>query len=135
MLQVTCQNCRQPNPNVARICRYCGHALQPDAAAPRPTDYAPPQGSYTPTHDWASSAPLPSTQIYAAPQPAVAAQAENFRCPYCQTNALPVVARRISTGGWIVFAALIIACLPLCFLGLFIKEEYRMCSWCRASLS
>jgi hypothetical protein len=61
--------------------------------------------------------------------------AQSFRCPYCQTNAAPVVAQRISTGGWIVFAALLVACLPLCFIGLFIKEEYRMCSWCRASLS
>jgi ribosomal protein L40E len=133
MLQLICQNCSQPNPDVARICRYCGHALRPDSA-PRPTDYAPPQGSYTPSHDWASSAPLPMPPTYAVSQPAPLARAQEFRCPYCQTNAAPVLATRISVGGWIVFAALIVACLPLCFLGLFIKEEYRMCSWCRASL-
>lgn len=135
MLQVNCPNCAQPNPDVARVCRYCGNLLRPDTA-PRPTDYAPPQGSYTPSHDWSSSAPLPSAPAHIAPQPQPAkSPATDFRCPYCHTNAQPVLARRISTGGWIVFAALIVACLPLCFLGLLIKEEYRMCSWCRASLS
>jgi hypothetical protein len=132
MLNINCQSCGQPNPDIARICRYCGHALRPDPSSPRPTDYAAPQGSYTPTHDWASSAPLPAQPLQAQPQPVVIPQ--DFRCPYCHTNAPPVVATRISTGGWVVFAALIIACLPLCFIGLFIKEEYRMCSWCRASL-
>jgi hypothetical protein len=136
MLTLNCQNCGQPNPDIARVCRYCGHALRADTDARR-TGYAEPRvGAYVPTHDWASSAPLPAPTPpvpFAQPQPAI--NAENFRCPFCQTTQPPVVATRISTGGWIVFAALIVACLPLCFLGLFIKEEYRMCSWCRASLS
>jgi ribosomal protein L40E len=142
MLQVICQNCTQPNPDVARICRYCGHALlQPDAArrptghAQRPTDYAPPQGSYAPTHDWASSAPLPAPPVYtlATPQPLLSA--EHFRCPHCQTTVPPIIAHRISAAGWIVFACLLVFCLPLFFIGLLMKEEYRMCSWCRAPLS
>jgi hypothetical protein len=133
MLHINCRNCGQPNPDIARVCRYCGHALRDDSS-PSHTDYAPPrqQGGYVPTHDWASSAPLPD-QPYAQPQPLVSA--ENFRCPFCQTTAPPIVARRISTAGWIVFAALLIFCLPLFFIGLLIKEEYRMCSWCRAPLS
>jgi ribosomal protein L40E len=131
MLQLVCRNCGQPNPDVARICRYCGHALQPGAQQ-RPADYVPPQGSYVPSHDWASSAPLPAPPAYAPqPQPSSAA---TFHCPYCRTTQPPVVATRISTGGWLVFAALIIACLPLCFVGLLIKEQYTMCSWCRAPL-
>ncbi|MDT7604648.1 MAG: hypothetical protein QOF61_2645, partial [Acidobacteriota bacterium] len=108
MLHINCQNCGQPNPDIARVCRYCGHALRPDTDARR-TDYAEPRaGAYVPTHDWASSAPLPATAPYAQPQPIVSA--ENFRCPFCQTTAQPILARRISTGGWIVFAALIVAC-------------------------
>jgi hypothetical protein len=135
MLQLNCRHCGQPNPDIARVCRYCGQALQPDADAPRAGYAEPPPrtGAYVPTHDWASSAPLPAAPTYAAPQPALSTA--NFQCPFCQTTRLPVVATRISTGGWIVFAALIIACFPLCFIGLFIKEEYRMCSWCRAALS
>ncbi|MDQ3908592.1 MAG: LITAF-like zinc ribbon domain-containing protein [Acidobacteriota bacterium] len=134
MLNLNCPNCDHSNPHVARICRYCGQALRPGDEAPRPTDYAAPQGSYVPSHDWASSAPLPAPPAYATPQAQPSLSAENFRCPYCQTTQPPVVATRISTGGWIVFAALIIACLPLCFIGLLIKEQYTMCSWCRAPL-
>ena len=128
---INCQNCGQPNADVARICRYCGTQLQTASNSQR-TDYAQPQqqGGYVPTHDWASSAPLPAA--YAPPQPL---DAEHFRCPFCQTTQPPLIAKRISTGGWIVFAALLIFCLPLFFIGLLIKEEYRMCSWCRAPLS
>lgn len=135
MLHNICQSCGQPNADIARHCRYCGNLLQPAHDATR-TGYAEPptpQGSYTPSHDWASSAPLPpAPPTYAVPQTQTGAA---FRCPYCQATAPPVVGRRISTGGWIVFAALLVFCLPLCFFGLFIKEEYPMCSWCRASLS
>jgi hypothetical protein len=139
MLHINCRNCEQPNPDIARVCRYCGHALRPDSAASQPqTDYAATprqQGGYVPTHDWASSAPLPAPPTYAAPQPQPLVSAENFRCPFCQTTAPPVIARRISTAGWVVFACLLVFCLPLFFIGLLIKEEYRMCSWCRAPLS
>lgn len=130
MAYINCQNCGQPSADVARICRYCGCALRTDSTQ-QPAGYTPPRqaGSYTPAHDWAASGNLAS---YAPPQPL---QAENFRCPYCQATAPPVVAKRISTSGWVVFFALLVFCLPLCFVGLFIKEEYRMCSWCRASLS
>jgi hypothetical protein len=135
MPHINCLNCGQPNPDIARVCRYCGNALRPEPASQSQTDYAAPQqtqGGYVPTHDWAASAPLPA-QPYAQAQPLVSA--EHFRCPHCGTTAPPVVASRISTAGWIVFAALLVFCLPLFFIGLLIKEEYRMCSWCRAPLS
>ena len=134
MLHINCPNCSQPNPDIARVCRYCGQALRPGPSSQPQTGYAPPpqQGGYVPTHDWASSAPLPA-QPDAQPRPLVSA--ENFRCPHCGTTAQPLVARRISTAGWIVFAALLAFCPPLFFVGILIKEEYRMCSWCRASLS
>ena len=132
MPNVTCQNCGQASSDVARICRYCGAQL-PHAAQQQRTDYAEPrQGSYVPPHSWKSGslplAPLPQPQ----PQPA---SAQRFRCPHCQTTEPPVVARRISTAGWVVFFALLIMCFPLCFIGLFIKDEYRQCSWCRAAIS
>jgi hypothetical protein len=130
MSYVTCQNCGRGNADIARICRYCGAQLQHGAA--RGATYADPQaGSYVPPHSWKSgSLPLqPQPQV----QPLVSA--DHFRCPHCQTTAPPVVATRISTAGWVVFFALLVFCLPLCFVGLFIKEEYRQCSWCRAALS
>ena len=133
MSYVTCQNCWRPNADIARICRYCGTGLQ-HAAAARPPTYADPQrpGSYVPPHTWKSGslplAPLPHAQ----PQ---AVSAQHFRCPHCQTTELPVVAKRIGTAGWVVFFALLVFCFPLCFIGLFIKDEYRMCSWCRGAVA
>ena len=130
MSYVNCQNCGQMSADIARICRYCGAQLQ--HAAARPSTYADPQppGSYVPPHGWKSGslplAPLPQAQPPTA---------QRFRCPHCQTSELPVVARRISTAGWVVFFALLVMCFPLCFIGLFIKDEYRQCSWCRAAIS
>lgn len=133
MSYVSCQSCGRGNPDVARICRYCGTQLQPA----RKVAYAePPPTSYVPPHSWKSGAlpvqPPPQGQL---PQPQPQLSADKFRCPYCQTTAPPKVGRRIGTAGWIVFAALLVVCFPLCFIGLFIKEEYPQCSWCRAALN
>ncbi|HLL74871.1 MAG TPA: zinc ribbon domain-containing protein [Pyrinomonadaceae bacterium] len=130
MSYVTCQNCGQANADVARVCRYCGTQLQHKRGAY--ADPAPPT-SYVPPHSWQSGAL--SQHQSAPPAPAPLLSADNFRCPYCQTTQPPVVATRISTAGWVVFGVMIIACFPLFFIGLLIKEEYRQCSWCRASLS
>ncbi|MGH9942659.1 MAG: LITAF-like zinc ribbon domain-containing protein, partial [Pyrinomonadaceae bacterium] len=70
-----------------------------------------------------------------AAQPAPNASLVGYRCPHCQSAELPVVARKISTAGWIVFFSLLIICFPLCFAGLFIKDEYRMCPWCRGAVA
>lgn len=134
MPNITCQNCGQANAEIARVCRYCGTQLQ-RAAASYATP-APPSSSYVPPHSWQSGAlPQHQSQPPNAPQPMPQLSATHFRCPYCGTDAPPIVARRISTGGWIVFAAMLIVCFPLFFIGLLIKEEYRQCSFCRASLS
>ena len=57
-----------------------------------------------------------------------------FRCPFCQTKSPPIVRKQISTAGWVVFALLLIACFPLSIIGLFIKQEYRVCSSCGIKL-
>lgn len=43
-----------------------------------------------------------------------------------------MVAEKVSTGGWIVFALLLLMCFPLCFLGLLIKDRFPVCPNCRA---
>ncbi len=134
MSTIFCHNCGQPNADITRICRYCGTSLSThNLSPPRPPDYAPPpQSDFTGTPLWASDAPpapvRPLAQSFATP-------GAHFRCPHCQSTAPPVVAKRIGTAGWIVFFALLIFCFPLCFIGLFIKEEYRMCSWCRGAVA
>jgi predicted RNA-binding Zn-ribbon protein involved in translation (DUF1610 family) len=57
-----------------------------------------------------------------------------FRCPFCQSSDLPEVKRRVSTAGWVIFVVLLIACFPLCIIGLFLKEDYRVCSGCGIKL-
>ena len=137
MSTIFCTNCGQPNADIARICRYCGTALPThdgQSSAPRPTDYAPPpQTDLSGLPLWATDyAPLPAP---VQPRPQTQVGTASFRCPHCQATAPPVVSRRIGTAGWIVFFSLLIFCFPLCFIGLFIKEEYRMCSWCRGAIA
>jgi len=133
MSTIFCHNCGQANADIARICRYCGTPLSSNSqAAPRPVEYAPPppQSDFTGMPLWATDPP-PAPVVPLA-QPHAPA---HFRCPHCQSTAPPVIAKRIGTAGWIVFFTLLIACFPLCFIGLFIKEEYRMCSWCRGAIA
>ncbi|HLL16030.1 MAG TPA: LITAF-like zinc ribbon domain-containing protein [Pyrinomonadaceae bacterium] len=133
MSTIFCHNCGQANADIARICRYCGSALASHTpSAPRPADYAPPppQNDFTGMPLWATDPPPAPVQPLVQPNAPA-----HFRCPHCQSNAPPVIARRIGTAGWVVFFTLLIACFPLCFIGLFIKEEYRMCSWCRGAIA
>jgi hypothetical protein len=137
MSTINCRNCGQPNANIARICRYCGTPLLSDyqPSQQRPPDYAPPpQTDFGGIPLWATNPPPPAPVTPLAPlaQPNTP---PNFRCPHCQSTAPPVIAKRIGAAGWIVFFALLIFCFPLCFIGLFIKEEYRMCSWCRGAIA
>ena len=60
--------------------------------------------------------------------------AVGFRCPFCQSNLAPKVKRKISTAGWVTFTSLLIFCFPLCIIGLFIKDEYRVCRSCGIKL-
>ena len=58
----------------------------------------------------------------------------NYRCPRCQTNQLPRVEKKISTGGWVVFAVLLLAFFPLFWIGFLIKEEVHICPVCNVHL-
>ncbi len=53
-----------------------------------------------------------------------------FRCPFCQTSDPPRTVSQISQTGWILFIVLLIFCFPLCIIGLFVTEPYRVCSSC-----
>ncbi len=57
-----------------------------------------------------------------------------FLCPYCGTDESPVTVQQTSTCGWVVVAALLVTCLPLCWLGLYITEEYHECDDCGVRL-
>jgi hypothetical protein len=61
-------------------------------------------------------------------------RATRFECPYCGTRELPLARQKIATAGWIVFVVLLIFFFSLCFLGLFITEDYQCCYDCGATL-
>jgi DNA-directed RNA polymerase subunit RPC12/RpoP len=58
-----------------------------------------------------------------------------FRCPNCQSTITPIFVKKVSTNGWIVFVALLLMCVPLCWLGLLIKDEGFHCQSCGLKLS
>lgn len=121
---ISCYHCGQSNADGTRICRYCGTALSAGAQAAQTADYVPPQPL------WASGEPSPAAQVqpYAAPLPAPA----GYRCPHCGSAYVPLVAKKISSDGWLAFALLLFFCPPFFWIGLLMKEEYRMCATCGA---
>jgi len=58
-----------------------------------------------------------------------------FCCPYCHTNQPPIWKSEVSQIGWIVFAVLLATTCVCCFIGLFIRDKYRICSQCKIRLS
>jgi len=55
----------------------------------------------------------------------------NYRCPKCGTSYLPVLERRVSTAGWIVFSALLVFTVIFFWIGLLMKEDVAVCPVCR----
>jgi DNA-directed RNA polymerase subunit RPC12/RpoP len=74
-----------------------------------------------------ASSPNPTT-------PADPSRPAGFECPFCHAHDRPRLESRVTTGGWVVFALLLLICFPFSVLGLFIKEEYRVCRSCNIRL-
>jgi lipopolysaccharide-induced tumor necrosis factor-alpha factor len=56
-----------------------------------------------------------------------------FRCPFCGHQGPPSTNKKISAAGWILFAVLLMFCIPLCWLPFVVdgcKEEERRCLGC-----
>ncbi len=51
-------------------------------------------------------------------------------CPTCRSQFPTIVRRRIAPAGWVTFAVLCVFFLPLCWIGLLVKEDYRVCGRC-----
>jgi predicted RNA-binding Zn-ribbon protein involved in translation (DUF1610 family) len=57
-----------------------------------------------------------------------------FACPFCRSQARPISRSKISTGGWIMFVLLLFFCWPICWVGILMKEDYRVCADCGMNL-
>lgn len=146
----TCNTCGRSNADGSQFCRYCGTRIAQTQAATRP-EPPPSRRPYSwqtdefQTHN--ETRPivplvnqLPPQQIAPMQYPA-ANQAQspayygpgsvaNFRCPYCGSNAIPRVERRMSSAGWITFALLLVFFFPLFWIGFLVKEDVRVCPVC-----
>jgi hypothetical protein len=54
-----------------------------------------------------------------------------FHCRSCGYAGHAMIVQKISTAGWIVFALLLLFCLPLFWIGLLMKENRSQCPNCR----
>ncbi len=158
-----CQNCRQVNNYGSNFCRFCGTRMVLTQNQNRPPElqsyeYQPPRpyvwktdeiqpGDSTlkksrqinqvqplanatiPERHPAIAQSLPVFRQTAAP-----IMNYGYRCPRCSTQNIPRVERKISTAGWIVFAALLIVFFPLFWVGFLIKEEVKICPVCNARI-
>ena len=58
-----------------------------------------------------------------------------LECPYCKAKAPPFVRSKVSAAGWVFFVVVLILFFPLCWIGLFIRDDYYVCARCGMVLS
>ena len=149
---IQCTNCGQVNTETSNFCRFCGTKfLQSQFPNRNNYEYTPPHPYSWKTDEFQVSEtkkqktqqidrvqPLAPNQP-PRPQPLAHQQPQNmaygYRCPRCASQAMPTMARKISTAGWIVFAALLVIFFPLFWIGLLIKEDVRACPVCNFRIS
>jgi uncharacterized membrane protein len=62
-------------------------------------------------------------------------QAPMWRCPFCGCATPPIEDEKISTGGWVMFVALLFLCFVLCWIPLLaMKESQRRCRNCMSKV-
>jgi lipopolysaccharide-induced tumor necrosis factor-alpha factor len=69
--------------------------------------------------------------------PSPASPAVGFKCPFCGYQGTPIIERKLSTNGWILFVVLLVVFFPLCWLPFVIdgcKENVRKCPSCGSRL-
>lgn len=59
-----------------------------------------------------------------------------FKCPFCQSTQPPLIREKVSTAGWVWFILLFGSCIGtlFCWVGLLMKEKYRVCGSCGIKL-
>lgn len=153
---IQCQNCGQENSGESNFCRSCGIRFtnQPNApennyqySSPRPyswqtDEFQVSKSDARKTEQKTRVQPvanqMPTINQNYAPKHLVYQQPgqldANYRCPRCGSHYLPIVERKISTAGWIVFSVLLIFTFIFFWVGLLMKEDVRVCPVCRAKV-
>ena len=132
-----CTSCGADN-GTGRFCVKCGTPLPLAAESWRASSELNQRPS-TKIDDRPPAYVPPSINAYQPPAPMTSTHHHQFgnvafKCPYCQSQSPPIQKQKISTAGWILFVVLLLACFPLCWIGLLMKEDYRACSFCGLNL-
>ncbi|MGO9642076.1 MAG: LITAF-like zinc ribbon domain-containing protein [Candidatus Acidiferrales bacterium] len=120
-----CHRCGTGMADDAGFCPSCGAPVQRSQPAPAPVYQAPPPQQVR-------QAPNAVQAVASAPPPYGV-----FTCPFCRNQAPPIIEKKVSSNGWVIFVLLLLFCLPLCWLPFVIdgcKEDIRRCSSCGAKL-
>ena len=134
-----CPGCGYALGAMDQVCSHCGRPQQPPTSLALSQAYClkcntpfPPNSAFCPQCGNPNSSL--TAIVNPAPRPAASGPLTTFRCQHCGASSFPMVKRRISTGGWIAFGVLLVLCFPLFWIGLLIKEDYRVCGTCLAKL-
>lgn len=147
-----CQNCGKANSPETNFCRFCGTKfVYRQGVAENPYDYTAPRPYAWKTDEFDSRKTTPGVLNPAGQpyRPAALASPHaqplapyanqqldaNYRCPRCGSSYFPVIDRRISTAGWIVFSVLLVTTVIFFWVGLCLKENVMICPACRSKLS
>lgn len=145
---IHCTNCGNPNSAESNFCRFCGHRFgQEQPTRQEPYEFSPPRPYSWKTDEFQTQSE--ARKLFERAQPQMNGPANlaapgayqgpqhltGYHCPRCGTNYLPVIERRVSTAGWIVFSVLLVFTLVFFWIGLLMKEEVSVCPVCRAKLS
>lgn len=150
-----CQNCGKLNTPETNFCRFCGTKFMYRQAVPDDSyDYSAPRPYAWKTDEFqVQNEPRPTEIIDRTPQrtgsfsevnhnygpaplayPHPQSVGQPFRCPYCMSQYLPRIERRISTAGWITFSVLLVFFFPLFWIGLLLKEDVPVCQTCNSKI-
>lgn len=142
-----CDKCGQQNDPSYQFCRNCGSRIAMVAQQHNP-DYAPPRPYAWKTDEYQTQSepranslepPYPQGNPYGGgqmmQQPDMRFMGGHYRCNYCGSSQLPILEKRVSSTGWIVFALLLVFTFFFFWIGLLIKEDVRICPNCRNKLN
>ena len=146
-----CQNCGKINSAETNFCRFCGtRFVYRQSAMQDPVGYSAPRPYSWKTDEFDSrnTSPAVSTPLndfgaaalagsYARPVGLNVNQSldGSYRCPRCGSSHFPMMERRISTAGWIVFSVLLVTTIIFFWIGLLMKEDAAICPACRAKVN
>jgi len=144
-----CTNCGQGNSAESKFCRFCGSRM-PDPYF-QPADPMVDRRPYSwQTDEFQTKTKgmqRATVEHFPGVNPSVGVGSKalafngpkdltgNYRCPRCGTHYLPVIERKVSTTGWIIFALLLIFTFIFFWIGFFFKEDVSYCPVCRYRLN